>query len=424
MIELNIKTQNLIKLMYNVFSCISEEKANSAIRTAYIWLAYANAYNFNEEDTKKGVFTALFHNIGEFIPLYPYKHTQTNDAISSYLFLKHFSPVKIEDMAVIYQNATKNDLYINNKIYRAGALIRIVKEIDERLNKNLEFNEIFKELRETNNFFESQIDKVEKLFQNLSPKDLEISECLKQCEKYFSKLYLTYSQTFDFVNLMGLAFSSYNEETLTHSFAVANISYQLAKRCNLNIQEQEDLYIAGMMHDIGKLVIPKKVLNKPTKLTKEEFELVKTHTINSLKIVKECLPPTITDPIFRHHEKLDGSGYPLGLTDKNLTIKDRILTIADITSALNTKRSYKSIWEKQEIISELIDLIKENKIDKNITTILISNYDEINEITNVYGKKIEDAIEESKREFLKIKKEKFNEMINNNEDCFNHTLNY
>ena len=159
-------------------------------------------------------------------------------------------------------------------------------------------------------------------------------------------------------------------------------------------------------------------------MTKEEFELVKTHTINSLKIVKECLPPTITDPIFRHHEKLDGSGYPLGLTEKKLTIKDRILTIADITSALKTKRSYKAIWSKQDIIKELTDLQNKNKIDKDITTILISNYDEINEITNIYGKKIEDAIEESKREFLKIKKEKFNEMINNDEDCFNHTLNY
>ena len=104
----------------------------------------------------------------------------------------------------------------------------------------------------------------------------------------------------------------------------------------------KDLKVAALLHDIGKISIPREILNKPGKLTPEEFEIVKKHTILSDNIIKSFEELAHLRPFIKfHHEKIDGSGYPFGLKGEDIPIQSRIISIADIFEALTGDRPYR-----------------------------------------------------------------------------------
>jgi len=127
-----------------------------------------------------------------------------------------------------------------------------------------------------------------------------------------------------------------------HTRRVGLISRLLGEKLGIEEEKLNYLEIAGMIHDIGKVGIPEYILNKPGKLTDEEFEIIKKHSeigetiLKPLGSLKECLIP-----VRHHHEKLNGSGYPDGLKGDNITIETRILGVADIFDALYSDRPYR-----------------------------------------------------------------------------------
>jgi len=117
------------------------------------------------------------------------------------------------------------------------------------------------------------------------------------------------------------------------------------------------LEVAAELHDIGKLGIPDNILNKPTKLSQEEYEKIKSHPIEGKKILeplKNWLKENIISGVVQHHENYDGSGYPSGLRGKEIHIYARIIRIADSVDAIATKRPYRDPLTKQYIIEELL----------------------------------------------------------------------
>jgi len=165
-------------------------------------------------------------------------------------------------------------------------------------------------------------------------------------------------------------------ETGNHVKRVAEYSYVLACASGLEQNMCEILRIAAPMHDIGKVAIPDCILNKPGKLTDEEFECIKGHTNIGYEMFKnsplEVLKVSGTIAL-EHHEKWDGSGYPQGLKGENISIYARIVTLADVFDALCSSRVYKEEWSIEKIddffISEsgkhfdplLIDIYFNNK---------------------------------------------------------------
>jgi len=117
------------------------------------------------------------------------------------------------------------------------------------------------------------------------------------------------------------------------------------------------LEVAAELHDIGKLSVPDNVLNKPAKLTEEEFEKIRSHPIEGKKILeplKSWLKENIISGVVQHHENYDGSGYPFGLKSKEIHIYARIIRIADSVDAMATKRPYREALDKQYVIDELL----------------------------------------------------------------------
>ena len=166
-----------------------------------------------------------------------------------------------------------------------------------------------------------------------------------------------------------------SKETGNHVKRVAEYSKLLALLSGLSKEEAELLKYASPMHDIGKIGIPDSILNKPAKLTADEFEIMKTHSSIGYEMLKGSNRPILqTSAIVsnEHHEKWDGSGYPSGLKGNNIHIYGRITAIADVFDALASDRPYKKAWDNEKIFA----LFTEQKgihFDPNLVDLFFNN---------------------------------------------------
>ena len=140
----------------------------------------------------------------------------------------------------------------------------------------------------------------------------------------------------------------------THTLNVAYLNGLMGKWLNLNETEQRELVECGLLHDVGKLGIDQGILNKPARLTAEEFEEVKRHpTISMEMLMKSGIHSlAILNGVYQHHEKVNGTGYPLGLKSDEISINARITAISDIYDAMVTKRVYKDPHSPFVILNE------------------------------------------------------------------------
>jgi putative nucleotidyltransferase with HDIG domain len=130
--------------------------------------------------------------------------------------------------------------------------------------------------------------------------------------------------------------------TAGHQKRVAQISMEIAKKLGMSSDEVQALYMAAMVHDIGKVAVPSEILTKPTHLTELEMKMVQEHAETGFQILKDIpFPWPIAKMVHQHHERLDGTGYPLGLVGDQICQEARILAVADTIEAMATHRPYR-----------------------------------------------------------------------------------
>ncbi len=144
----------------------------------------------------------------------------------------------------------------------------------------------------------------------------------------------------------------------------------MSQHMGLPASEVNNQLRAGLLHDIGKLGISNRILDKPGKLTGEEFAQIKKHPALSYEILSRVAPfESILDRTYNHHEKLDGSGYPRGLTGESLDLPTRILTVADIFDALANDRPYRSGMPIEKVLAILNGESGEKLCPESVTAI-------------------------------------------------------
>lgn len=166
----------------------------------------------------------------------------------------------------------------------------------------------------------------------------------------------------------------------SHLRRVLVFALELAKRLRLSGSEAQALSAAALLHDIGKLAIPEHILDKPDRLTPEEFEKVKIHPLVGADILERARFPYPVAPIVRaHHERWDGSGYPAGLKGEEIPMGARILAVADTVNALASERCYRRALPLDEAITQIASLAGK-AFDPKVVEILRQNYREWEEI--------------------------------------------
>jgi diguanylate cyclase (GGDEF)-like protein/PAS domain S-box-containing protein len=164
--------------------------------------------------------------------------------------------------------------------------------------------------------------------------------------------------------------NKYDREQI-HTERVSQYCEAIANEMDFGEKEVEDIKTAGILHDIGKIMVPPEILNKPSKLTEEEFEVVKRHPETSYQILKSVDDYAVfaTD-VLSHHERVDGKGYPEGLRGDEIPLNARIIAVADAYEAMTADRPYQSAMTKEEAIEEL----RKNagtQFDKEVVSVFI-----------------------------------------------------
>ena len=168
----------------------------------------------------------------------------------------------------------------------------------------------------------------------------------------------------------------HDKYTIGHSENVALLVSKFAEYLNLDESEVSRIYWAGLVHDIGKIVIPSHILNKNGKLTEQEYETIKNHPYWAYETLKTSEQLSdIADYVLYHHERIDGNGYPEGIKGDNIPYGSKIIAICDCWDAMRSNRSYRNALTYDEAIYEL----KDNK-DQQFSSVLVEEF--INMLNN------------------------------------------
>ena len=173
------------------------------------------------------------------------------------------------------------------------------------------------------------------------------------------------------MQMLSTTIEAKDEYTKGHSHRVAEYSVLIARELGWNEKELSNLKNAAHLHDIGKIAIPDTILNKPSKLSEEEFSIIKEHTIIGANILKNIsLIDHVQEIVRNHHERYDGNGYPDGLKGKEIPLHARIVAVADSYDAMSSQRIYRNQLPPEKIIQEL-ENNKGTQFDPEITDIFL-----------------------------------------------------
>jgi putative nucleotidyltransferase with HDIG domain len=156
--------------------------------------------------------------------------------------------------------------------------------------------------------------------------------------------------------------------TAKHSDRVANYAAKIAKRMKCNKEQLERINLSSYLHDIGKINVPAEILNKPGRLTHEEYEIIKKHPTDGAEMLKGTNYTELIPIIEQHHERLNGSGYPKGLKGEEILLEAKIIAVCDTFDAMTEDRSYRRALDSNFAINEIIRNI-DTHFDKEVVEI-------------------------------------------------------
>ena len=390
-----LKADQMANIALKMLACINREVVLHSVRTAYLAYKTVCIHPMSKNcATEKLVMLAIFHTIGFFredihFNYFPHeanlnyfakeKATESKYVFACY-YLEYMTPLKKDAVGLqnflqpynkdlrqyVYQEEYKDIIYLCARISDY-----VMKNPDKPLPEDLneispgyfdpEYVKAFTEANKNNVLIETiktgtHFDEITKLVSTiqLSPEDNKMLEKM-------------------LIHLLDFKSTS----TMKHSINASSYALSLGLRMNLNSQELTTLYSSAFLHDIGKMATPQRILEFPGKLSPEDMGILRHHVNHSKRILYGYVDDEILETVYRHHEKLNGKGYPRKVEGKDLTLIQRILTVADITSALNDSRSYKGEFSKDKTISIIKDMTDNGELDPKITKFVIEDFDEL-----------------------------------------------
>ena len=179
----------------------------------------------------------------------------------------------------------------------------------------------------------------------------EVEKKTQELMEQHGKLRRIYIQI---VKALSGAIDAKDTYTNGHSTRVADYSREIARRAGLPKQLQNDIYMIGLLHDVGKIGIPDAIINKPAKLTEEEYSIIQKHPVLGAAILGNIAEfPRLSTGARWHHERYDGKGYPDGISGEDIPVEARIIAVADAYDAMSSRRSYRDVLPQEKVYAEV-----------------------------------------------------------------------
>ncbi len=206
---------------------------------------------------------------------------------------------------------------------------------------------------------------------------LKTHEYQKELEALFDRISFTERQKRSFLDMLIYAIDFRSQPTVIHTMSTRTFALELGRLMRVPAVDLQILYYGSLLHDIGKIAIPISILEAPRRLTEEEMRVMQGHVVMTDKILRGVMDERIVNVAAKHHEKLDGSGYPEGIGASDLSMLERTIAVADILSALYGKRSYKEAFPPEKIKEILLEDANQGKICIKVVQAALGHYDEI-----------------------------------------------
>ena len=381
-----LKNEKIINILEKSLNFVDARLMDHGKRVAYrVYRMLEPQNKYDEKMLRDICVLAMLHDIGAykteeidkmavFEELVVWEHS-----VYGYLFLKYFSPLKDLSQAILFHHANCAEIvYADPFIQELAQLIFICDRAD-----------IFSLAEHGPNAFQKHIENARgkqfrsdiiDMFLSADTNLVSIADCINCDEKFNRILYetpLSGEEVDKYLEMVIFSIDFRSHQTVFHTITTTGISACLGRLMGMNEEEIEIIKTGAMLHDIGKIGIPISILESPNRLTPEEFAIMKTHVEVGEKIIKGSVHEEIISIAGHHHEKINGTGYPKKLGASELSRSDRIVAVADIFSALCSKRTYKEEFPKETITKILTEMVQEGLVDPEIASLSITHTDEI-----------------------------------------------
>lgn len=229
----------------------------------------------------------------------------------------------------------------------------------------------------------AQNDYVRELEDKLLSRSAALRDALDRVEQ--SETHIRASER-EIVDRLVTALSLRSEETGAHIRRVGAYSAMLAEATNDDAAHPEEIRLAAMLHDIGKIGVPDTILLKPGALTNDEFEAMKRHTVLGAEMLADGNSPVIklgAEIAFTHHERWDGAGYPRGLRGEETPLAGRITAVADVFDALTSDRVYRQAWPAERAIEQMTQ-DRGQHFDPDVLDLFTASVEQVDAIRETY----------------------------------------
>lgn len=427
--DLKLNINQVLSILLRALDHIDGRLIDHGHRVAYIvYKMLQTEGTYREKDIMEICIIAALHDIGAFKTeeidhMMRFESEEVFDhSIYGYLFLKHMSPLGKWARIVLYHHLNYEmhhqldyeHLNISDMIHLADRMDVMFQTKGRWLSpEEIELQQDLRFAKTTFELFRRANERYD-LKSNIADGgylkeliDLEIAQ-------YSDEILL------EFIKMIAYSIDFRSETTVSHVVTTVSISMELGKLFDLEEKEMKKIQLAAYLHDIGKIATPLEILEKPGKLTDEEMKVMKEHIDITREILENRIHEDVIKIACRHHEKIDGSGYPLKLTGEELILSDRIVAVADIMSALTGKRSYKESFSKEAVTEILIRQRDAEKLCSSVIDLAVLNYDDIMESTRENISMTTEMYDRISKEFNFIKKRL--EKINERNDLHTHHM--
>lgn len=377
-----IKDKNMIEILKNMLNSIDDRLVDHGERVAYLCMKVMEEMHAPKDLYLDVAKLALFHDIGAFKTdeVDALLGFEANDvwehAIYGYLFLSRLSPLKENSDCILYHHtpyATLQKTNCSNK--NIASLIHLCDRIDVSI---LQEKPIAPLLNTVGLFDPEQLYALKHINKdNRITQALESGTYREEMQQLYESIHLSEYERRTYLEMLAYSIDFNSEFTVFHTIMTTSLSIELGKQFHLQEAALQRLYYGSLLHDIGKAAIPIAILEKRGPLDAEEMRLMRTHVLISEAILDGYVDEDILHMAIRHHEKLDGSGYPYQLCANDLSLEERIVAIADILSALLGRRSYKDEFPITKVIGIIEQMVKNGKIDAQIVQVFVQHQEEI-----------------------------------------------
>jgi len=409
-----IKNEKVIDILERTLNCVDTRLIDHGKRVAYlVYNVLKTRHNYNDNQMRDICVLTMLHDVGAYKTEEIDKMVifETIDvwehSIYGYLFLKYFSPLKELAPIILFHHANCEEVkHLDNVEYQSLAqLISLCDRADifslrggnkDGFYAHINQNRNIKYCDDAVDMFLASGININTISHNVDS-DVEFNNVLRNTP-------LTADAVEGYIKMIVYSIDFRSSQTVIHTVATACIAGVLAGLAGAGKDELDMVKTGAMLHDIGKIGIPFSILESPGKLNDKDMEVMRTHVEITERILDKNVDDAVMHSAVNHHERLNGSGYPKHLEARDINVLDRIVSVADIFSALCGVRNYKVAYPKEKIISILSDMSANNLLDRGIAELAIRHFDMILEMVNKESNPVIQAHAMMNEEYKNIRK--------------------